>query len=43
MIDGYGGAYEKLNNKDLVLHCLEELHGKIGIRQKKSFSFDWFS
>ncbi|MFZ2187897.1 MAG: adenosylmethionine decarboxylase [Candidatus Moraniibacteriota bacterium] len=25
MIDGYGGSFEKLNNKELVLSCLREL------------------
>lgn len=25
MLDGYGGDYEKLNSKELVLHCLKEL------------------
>ncbi len=24
-LDGYGGDFEKLNNKDLVLHCLKDL------------------
>ena len=29
MIDGYGGSYEKLNNKELVLECLNELPEKL--------------
>ena len=24
-LDGYGGDFEKLNNKELVLHCLKDL------------------
>jgi len=28
-IDGYGGSYEKLNNKELVLGCLSELPEKL--------------
>ena len=28
-IDGYGGSYEKLNNKELVLSCLNELPEKL--------------
>lgn len=31
MIDGYGGDYEKLNDEKLVLRCLEELPGKLGM------------
>ncbi len=31
-IDGYGGNFEKLNNKKLVLKCLEELPKKIGMK-----------
>lgn len=30
-IDGYGGSYEKLNDRDLVLSCLSELPGKLGM------------
>jgi S-adenosylmethionine decarboxylase len=32
-VDGYGGSFEKLNNKELVLKCLNELVGKIGMRK----------
>lgn len=32
-IDGYGGDKEKLNSKELVLKCLEELPGLIGMRK----------
>ena len=30
-LDGYGGNFKKLNDKKLVLKCLEELPGKIGM------------
>lgn len=33
MIDGYGGVYEKLNDKDLVLQCLRELPEKLGMKK----------
>lgn len=33
MIDGYGGDYEKLNDKNLVLRCLDELPGKMGMKK----------
>lgn len=33
MIDGYGGEYEKLNDKELVLRCLEELPGKLAMKK----------
>ena len=33
MLDGYGGAYEKLNDNNLVLQCLEELPGKLGMKK----------
>ena len=33
MIDGYGGTYEKLNDKDLVLQCLQELPEKLGMKK----------
>lgn len=32
-IDGYGGDPKKLNDKDLVEKCLDELPGKIGMRK----------
>ena len=32
-IDGYGGSFEKLNDKELVLKCLSELPEKIGIKK----------
>ena len=31
MIDGYGGDYDKLNDEKLVLRCLDELPGKLGM------------
>ncbi|MDD5489612.1 MAG: S-adenosylmethionine decarboxylase [Candidatus Moranbacteria bacterium] len=31
-LDGYGGNFKKLNDKKLVLRCLEELPKKIGMR-----------
>src|SRR3989338_5364340 len=33
MIDGYGGDEKKLNNKKLVLKCLEELPGLLGMKK----------
>lgn len=33
MIDGYGGDYEKLNDEKLVLRCLDELPGKLGMKK----------
>lgn len=30
-LDGYGGSYEKLNDRDLVLRCLNELPEKLGM------------
>ena|SRR3989344_5779254 len=30
-IDGYGGDYEKLNDKELILNCLNELPEKLGM------------
>ena len=33
MIDGYGGSYEKLDDRDLVLLVLTELPGKLGMRK----------
>ena len=30
-LDGYGGSYEKLNDRDLVLSCLLELPEKLGM------------
>lgn len=32
-IDGYGGDPEKLNNKDLVKKCLDELPEKLGMHK----------
>ncbi len=32
MLDGYGGSYEKLNNKDLVANILYDLPTKLGMR-----------
>lgn len=32
MIDGYGGSYDKLNDKALVLHCLSELPQKLEMK-----------
>lgn len=32
-IDGYGGNFEKLNDKALVLHCLEELTHKLNMNK----------
>ncbi|MDI6777845.1 MAG: adenosylmethionine decarboxylase [Patescibacteria group bacterium] len=31
-LDGYGGNFKKLNDKKLVLKCLEELPRKLGMR-----------
>lgn len=33
MIDGYSGNYEKLNDKDLILNCLNDLPGKLGMHK----------
>jgi S-adenosylmethionine decarboxylase len=33
MIDGYGGSFEKLNNKNLVLRCLIDLSEKLGMKK----------
>lgn len=33
MIDGYGGDKEKLNNKKLVLKCLDELPTLLGMKK----------
>ena len=33
MIDGYSGDFEKLNDRELVLKCLNELPEKIGMRK----------
>lgn len=33
MIDGYGGVYEKLNDKELVLRCLDKLPEKLGMKK----------
>jgi S-adenosylmethionine decarboxylase len=30
-LDGYGGSFKKLNEKKLVLRCLEELPKKVGM------------
>ncbi len=30
-LDGYGGDFEKLNDKELVLHCLGDLPGVLGM------------
>ena len=32
-LDGYGGSFEKLNNKKLIYKCLEELATKLGMRK----------
>lgn len=32
-IDGYGGSFEKLNDKELILRCLNELPEKIGMKK----------
>lgn len=32
-IDGYGGSYEKLNDKELVLDCLHELPEKLDMHK----------
>lgn len=36
MIDGYGGAYEQLNDKGVVLQCLEELPAKLAMKKLSS-------
>jgi len=33
MLDGYGGDYEKLNNRNLVLLSLNELPDKLGMKK----------
>jgi S-adenosylmethionine decarboxylase len=33
MIDGYGGNESKLNDRDLVLNCLNELPEKLGMKK----------
>ena len=33
MIDGYGGNRDKLNDKELVLKCLNELPAKLAMQQ----------
>lgn len=33
MIDGYGGSYDSLNNRALVLRCLDELPGLLEMRK----------
>ena len=33
MIDGYGGNFEKLNNNELILRCLDELPEKLGMKK----------
>lgn len=33
MIDGYGGDFEKLNSKDVVFKCLNELPDKLGMHK----------
>jgi S-adenosylmethionine decarboxylase len=32
-IDGYGGSYEKLNSREAVLDCLNELPEKLGMKK----------
>lgn len=32
-VDGYGGNFEKLNNKELILKCLDELPDKLGMHK----------
>lgn len=32
-VDGYGGNFEKLNDKELVLKCLSELPEKLGMQK----------
>lgn len=32
-IDGYQGNYQKLNDKNLVLNCLDELPELIGVKK----------
>ena len=39
-IDGYDGDKKKLNNKELVLRCLNELPGLLGMR--KSLNRNWW-
>lgn len=33
MLDGYQGSFEKLNDKDLVLQCLDELPEVLGMHK----------
>jgi S-adenosylmethionine decarboxylase len=33
MIDGYGGDFDKLNNKEIVYKCLDELPEKLGMHK----------
>ena len=33
MIDGYGGSYDKLNDENLVLKCLNDLPDELGMRK----------
>lgn len=33
MIDGYGGSYDSLNDRKLVLRCLDELPGLLEMRK----------
>ena len=32
-LDGYGGSYEKLNDRELVLRCLHDLPEKLGMHK----------
>ena len=32
-LDGYGGNFEKLNNKEIVLECLENLPNLLGMKK----------
>jgi len=32
-LDGYGGDFEKLNNKDIIFKCLDELPEKLGMHK----------
>ncbi len=33
MLDGYGGSYEKLNDRELVFHCLRDFPEKLGMHK----------
>ena len=33
MIDGYGGSFDRLNDKTLVLRCLNDLSEKLGMNK----------